>query len=203
MYRYLILLLVLLAAGTPCVEGKFTTINQSHGETWIKWSWGMDGDLGNEELLVLYMDDAIVHTYDLKYTPAALVPTYYSRADFNSNEEHTLKLVLLDNKTQPATLIDYKTSTVTTSLPATYFYIVLGIAVLLFIISIVAFSSRMEMIGLFLDVGAILLLAYLAVTTYQFNPALSVISIILGVMSAIPPFYMLYRLYEKSQNWSE
>jgi hypothetical protein len=202
MYKTLIILLILLA-GIGVVDATFTNVSQTHGENWIKWTWGFTNDLGKDELLVLYLDGDITNSYDLKTTPDPLVPTYYSLANLNANEEHTLKIVLLDNLSAPATLLDQEINTVTTSLPATYYYLILGIAVLLFVLSLVAFSSRMALIGLFLDVGAVLLLAYLAVSTYQFNRALSTISILLAIMTILPIIYALYKSYENSQNWRE
>jgi len=201
--RYFLVILVLLV-GVGGVDAAFSSFNQTHGETWIKWTWALDaGDYLQPNTLVIYLDGTLEGKYDLLNTPAALVPTEYSLSDLNANEQHNLRLVLLDNSSAPATLIEEKSKSATTSASSSYYFIILGLGVVLFIVSLFVLSARMVLIGLILDVGAVILFGYLATAAYQFMPALSTIAIILGVMSLVPIIYALYMAYQGTQNWSD
>lgn len=202
-YKYLLILFILLA-GVSTVSADIVFLNQTHGETWVKWSWTLDNtDYGTAKILAYYLDGTLVGTYDLLATPQALVPTEYSLPDTQPSEQHSMKVVLMDNSTIPATLLDTETLSASTSPSSTYYYVILGLGFALFVISILTLASRLVLIGLVLDVGAVLIFTYLATAAYQFSPALSTIAIILGIISFIPIIYALYKAYENSQNWKE
>lgn len=198
--KYFLIFALILLVFIPVVDGSITSLNETHGETWIRWTWALEvADYGSLEMLTVYVDGASVGSYNLSSTPDALVPTTYLLSDVNPNEEHGIQVTLLDISVVPATVADQQTNDASTSLSTTYFYVVLGLALLLFLISLVV---KMDLIKIFMDVGSVILLGYLTITTYGSNPAFSTISILLIIIVSIPIIYTLFKAYESSQNWT-
>lgn len=202
--KYLLIFLLLVLVLVNPASGAVVTLNQSHGETWIKWEWTLEpGDYGAMENLILYVDGVVVGNYNLSNTSQVLIPTFYMISDLNPNEAHNLQLLILDTSSSPPGVLDQEILSVSTSVSGSYQYVVLALAMVLFIIALVAMQGRMGLIGLILNAGAVILFGYLAISSYSFNPALSTIGVLLGIIALFPIVHFLYRLYEKSQNWSE
>lgn len=202
--KYLLIFILLILAITGTVSGTIVTLNQSHGETWVKWEWTLSpGDYGAMENLIIYADGAVVGNYNLSNTSQVLIPTFYMISDLNPNEAHSFHMLLLDISKIPNEVIDQETLSVSTSVSGSYQYVVLAIAMLLFILALAAIRGRMGLIGLILNAGAVILLGYLAISSYSFNPALSTIAVLLAIIAVFPIVYFMYKLYESSQNWSE
>lgn len=199
----LILLLtwVLLLVATP-VSAEIMNLNQTHGETWIRWTWSLNStDYLANNTFAMYLDGASLFTYALNTTSEAFVPDYYYLTDLSPHEEHIAKLVLSNATATPPTVISTKSSVVTTSLPSTYYYVVLLVVLVLMVSSILLAKYGQLILALVFVAGSTIFSGYLSITTFGFNQSFSLISMILAIISLVILIYIGYGIYDNKTTW--
>lgn len=197
----LLIVWVLLLVATP-VSAEIMNLNQTHGETWVRWTWGLNStDYLANNTFAMYLDGAQVFTYALNTTSESFVPDYYYLTDLAPNEEHTAKLVLSNASTSPPTVISTKSSIVTTRLAATYYYIVLLVTLVLMVSSILLARYGLLILSVVFVAGATIFSGYLSITTFGSNTSLSLISMLLAVISLTILVYVGYGIYDNKSTW--
>lgn len=201
--RYALLILACLILVGPA-SAMIINLTQMHGETWIKFAWAIDAtDYGTDKCLFLYLDGVPTIKTDLASTPALLVAQEYYLTDLKTNEQHGAKLILTDNSTLPPTPLDTRSLQVTTDLESTYYYVILGLVLVLLFISIVMAKNRNEVVAIVFNVGAIILSSYLAIATQDSNKAFSAVGILLSVVGGAVLLFLIYEIVEDKNTWRD
>jgi hypothetical protein len=174
MKRLLLLLSVLLLCAPACA----LELNETHGATWVKWSWNVSS-LGPDETLVARLDGAQVLVQNATTLPP-LVQSY-TLSDAQPSERHEFVLSLLNSSSGSPMVVDTATVTATTA-PAE------GFSWLLFVVALglVGFGALLpnRLLGVvFLFVGLLFGL-YVAVASMA-NTALSGMGLMVCVASGI------------------
>lgn len=172
----------------------FTALSETHGTTWIRWTWSPAVNLSANQTLVGVYDGLEVFNVT---SNATIPPEMYYRGDLNPNEYHLFGLVLVNatDGNQTTTSIDLG---VTTAQGAEFFYIIFVVALALALVGAIIPNRYMALVLLMF---AFLLSAYLAIGTTASNASFSVIAVMMVVVTALGMIFVVYDLVKSHVSW--
>ncbi len=200
MRRFIFLLLVVVIACGLVMPGSATmALNETHGPTWIAWEWNTTS-LNESEQLVGRYDGQVVINQTANSTPPLL--TSYSVTGIEPNEPHVFDLVLLNRSTEPVTVDEIKTSSVTTGQSESVYILLLVMAFAFCLFSIIIGKANSVM-TLLLFVVAFLLGGYVAAAMAATNTVLSLFGLVAGIVALIGLVVTFLDIVRERSGWGD
>jgi hypothetical protein len=179
-------------ATTPAPAG-FTALAETHGATWIRWTWA-NVTLGANETLVGLFDGVPVLNVSPNMT---WPPTMYYAGDLNPNENHRFDLALVNNSTGTPAL-ERVDLAVTTSQGSEFYYILFVVAIVLALAGVVIHNRYMAAVLLMFS---FVISAGLAVGLSASNPSFMVIAVMAAVVTGLGMAYAVYDIIRSHVGW--
>lgn len=184
------------AAGAEADPVSLINLTETHGATWIKWSWTVTS-LGADESLIARLDGVQVLNQTADSTPPLV--TSWTASDLQPNERHELEVILLNSSSGSPVVTDSATLAATTGQSESFPLVLIALA---FGLTAIAALARPGVMNLVFALTGLLLGAYVAVAAGT-NVALAGMGLLVGVINGIVMVVNGMPLWKEWKGWSD